>query len=130
MIPYEVLVWATGKELAKLERISLYLGRGRSNDTGRAVVVHGLRVEYIRRYWEPKRYVGMRKNVGQCEDPPTWPEDQVVSLEVDGPGGERIDEIAVSEGSPDALAFKVSNFLLSNSILLVAEINLADDWAR
>ncbi|KAL2126292.1 hypothetical protein VTI74DRAFT_1232 [Chaetomium olivicolor] len=104
MIPHEGLLWAKNvDELSKLERISLYVGP----ETAAGRTVHGMRAEYTRRYWEPKRYVGMRRNVGQYDDPPTWPEDQMVALEVDSPGGELIDEIAVSDGRDDALAIKI-----------------------
>ncbi|KAK3303774.1 uncharacterized protein B0T15DRAFT_541215 [Chaetomium strumarium] len=97
LAPQEPLEWGP---VDKLERISLYVGPA-------GTTLHGLGVQFIRRFWEPKRYVGMRRNVGEDEDPPTWPEDQVVPFDVDGPGGERINEIAVSEGTGDTLAFKI-----------------------
>jgi hypothetical protein len=52
------------------------------------------------------KFAGLRKNV-EVKIWPTWPQNQTVCLEVDGPGGERVDEVAVSEGL-EALALKAS----------------------
>lgn len=104
MIPHEGLVWANrAEEIPKLERISLYVSPGAAGSQ----TVHGMRAEYVRNYWEPKRYVGLRRNMRRWDEHPSWPENQTISLEVDGPGGELIDEIAVAR-SNDALAIKVS----------------------
>lgn len=52
--------------------------------------------------------VGMRRNLSTYGEFEKWPAEQVVSLEVDGPGGEFIDEVSVSERSEEAIAIKAS----------------------
>jgi hypothetical protein len=125
LIPHEAVIWATDKaRMGHIDRITLYLGPGSGGNTNAttssssatdrpAAVLHGLRVEYVRNLWVPKMYAGMRRNVGEDDNPSaTWPQDQVVSFDIDGPGGERIDEVAVSEASGDALGLKASLFFL------------------
>ena len=127
LIPHEAFVFARGGELrGKLERVAVYLGPGDGDgssadgsgggggDGGRAInlrtaVVHGFRAEYIRRYWQPKKYAGLRRNVSEWEKPPEWPEEWVVLLEVDGPRGEVIDEVFVCQGKGGTLGLKVSH---------------------
>lgn len=124
LIPHEAFVFAADRVLrGKLERVVVYLGPGdgdgdRDGDAGgggldlRTAVVHGFRAEYIRRFWHPKKYAGLRRNVSEWEAPPAWPDDWVVLLEVDGPRGEVIDEVFVCEGKEGTLGLWVRDFSL------------------
>jgi hypothetical protein len=110
LTPLEHLHWGPPD---KLERITLYVSPS-------GTTLHGLRVQFIQRFWAPKRYAGMRRNIGEEEDPPAWPEDRVVPFDIDGPGGERVSEVAVGVGlggGGGALAFKVSKQAILRSQL-------------
>jgi len=113
LIPHERLVWAEDEEtLAKLKRLVLYVSP--RTDARGGLVLHGLRADLIRHIgleW----YVGLRSNVSLNHRPPAWPRDQLVAFKIDGPGGERIDEVAASQGPDDAIAFKVTRSLYSLS---------------
>ncbi|KAF9891589.1 hypothetical protein FE257_003600 [Aspergillus nanangensis] len=99
LVPMEALVWAKEpQELSKLQRISAYIqGDSPSDDmhrTGneRTVIVAGLRVEFIRRYWEPRRYIG---------DDSDWTEDMMRHFDINGPAGEYITSIETGYGVDD-----------------------------
>lgn len=84
--PYQTLPWARSQgELEKLARITAYTPR---NPTDATRPILGLRAEFVKRYWEPKRYVGHGEY---------WPEDEMTHLDLNGASGERIVEIGVSK---------------------------------
>ncbi|KAF4443728.1 hypothetical protein F53441_11370 [Fusarium austroafricanum] len=77
---YESLRWAASKKvMEKLYQISAHI----SPDG----LILGFRIEYVRNYWEPKRYVG---------DAGDWPENEMKHLTLDGAAGEIITEIGVN----------------------------------
>lgn len=104
IIPHEGLLWAEHtKQLFQLERITCYVGPEATTADRR---LHGLQAECPRN--SEDRMVGMRRNLSTYGEFEKWPAEQVVSLEVDGPGGEFIDEVSVSERSEEAIAIKAS----------------------
>lgn len=96
LTPHDGALWSeTANEATKLERISLRVGHyidanGDSNET-----LLGLRVKFLRGYWEPHRYVGPRSRNGSGA-PVGWPVDEMVHFDIDGAGGEHITEIAAA----------------------------------
>ena len=71
--------------MEKLARITAYTPW---NPTDATRPILGLRAEFVKRYWEPKRYVG---HGGY------WPEDEMTHLDLNGAYRERIVEIGVSK---------------------------------
>lgn len=116
LTPHALLLWAKDAvELAKVERVSLRVRTG-GDGTEEGSTVFGMRVEFIRRYWEPKRYVGHRKldDNGDLED---WPDDQMVHLDVNGPEGEYISEVAIgTAGCPRAIMVRTISDPLSRRV--------------
>jgi hypothetical protein len=121
---HECLDWGEGDVL---HRVTLY-----KDPTG--TILHGLSVGTIEKDilhpFQRRNYVGARRNVGQHFDPSTWPglpgsdglwvepaynprlsfwpegQKKVERFDIDGPGGERIVEVSVSETTGGTLAFK------------------------
>lgn len=92
MSPYELVTWYT----SKLERISFYVSKD-------GTTVLGIRVQFIRRLWEPKHYAGHRDK-DEKDDEIEWPENQMTHLDVCGTEGERVVKIAASPATnPKAL---------------------------
>lgn len=105
IVPESVLIWAENLiEVSKIERISSYISKDlgpslRSNERFQKKPVNlvlGLRVEYIRRYWNPKRYVGIPREMDENGDPIDWPESCLQHFDIDGPGGEYVTEVEVA----------------------------------
>ncbi|KAK2755681.1 hypothetical protein FQN54_005830 [Arachnomyces sp. PD_36] len=102
LVAHEVLVWAkNGVEFSKVERISAYicetvvtsLNSAGISEKKCANVVLGLRAQHIERYWEPKRYIGLRREQNEAGDLVHWPEPPLQHFDIDGPGGERVTEV-------------------------------------
>lgn len=92
MSPHEVVTWYA----SKVERISFYVSKDGAS-------VLGIRVQFIRRFWEPKRYAGHRDE-DEKTDPIEWAEIQMAHLDLCGQEGERVIKIAVSPATyPKAL---------------------------
>jgi hypothetical protein len=75
--------------------------------------LHGIEAEHLipSGHGIPNGRVGLRRNLdfsSLTTRSPTWPDDHVITFDIDGPGGERIDEVSVSAGDGPALALKVS----------------------
>ncbi|KAM5386963.1 hypothetical protein ACJZ2D_000256 [Fusarium nematophilum] len=81
---WETLVWARSEQ----ERDKLYHVTARVPSNEDAPIL-AMRSEYVRRYWEPKRYIGDKYESD-------WPEDEMRHLTVDAAGGEAITEVGVT----------------------------------
>ncbi|SPO01668.1 uncharacterized protein DNG_04341 [Cephalotrichum gorgonifer] len=94
LISHEILHWIKDKsEIRKLEEITVRIGT-RPTQSGADII--GIRVQQVRNYWEPRRYVGARDVYGD-RDPVDYPEmKEVQHFKVDGPGGEYITEVAAA----------------------------------
>lgn len=102
LVPQQPFIWAKEhEELSKIERISSYISRsevpslssGEGSEKKPANIVLGLRAEYIRRYWEPKRYIGLPRDMNEDGDLLDWPESSLQHFDIDGPGGEYVSEV-------------------------------------
>jgi hypothetical protein len=92
--PTEILLWnSDDEELNALQKISLYVPE---KDGHR--VLAGIRVNFARGHSVRKRVVGRCElNISGAPMDELWPDEAMVSLKIDGKGGERITQIAVSE---------------------------------
>ncbi|KAM0430870.1 hypothetical protein ACHAPT_005502 [Fusarium lateritium] len=97
--PYQILSWARSRgELEKLSRVTAYTPKKLTDATERSIL--GLRAEFVKRYWEPKRYVGDGEN---------WPEEDMTHLDLIGTDGEKIIEIGVPKsGTLKGLVLKTN----------------------
>jgi hypothetical protein len=122
LIPQELLLWGAKTHwgvihevvLDRLTRLKLYISPG--SDVDQPEILHGIGAEHLVQsvHGVHNGSVGLRRNrdiVYGMKRSPTWPEDHVISFDIDGPGGERIDEVSVSVSDGLALAFKVSCLL-------------------
>ncbi|KAH6983919.1 hypothetical protein EDB80DRAFT_783222 [Ilyonectria destructans] len=92
---HATLLWGSGAGvLGKLERIWLRVAKD-DGVSGAGNLLLGVGVQYILRFWEPERYIGLRSPgcMGKFHE---WPVDEMVQFDVDGPGGERITEVAIA----------------------------------
>ncbi|PGH27250.1 hypothetical protein AJ80_00960 [Polytolypa hystricis UAMH7299] len=98
LVPKQVLLWAKEpKEFDKLTQISALVSqdmRKTAHPDGTTAEVPfetiiGLRTQYIRKYWEPKRYVGFTRDEDVHEQ-------RMHHCDIDGPGGEYITSVEVA----------------------------------
>ncbi|KAF7592537.1 hypothetical protein BBP40_012761 [Aspergillus hancockii] len=96
--PWQILHWAhDAGEIRRLKKISAIV----FPDTTVDIIddnlffnVHGLTVEFIRRYWEPPRHAGLSRDSTMVDDPKDL--NYYRHFEIDGPGGEYITKVGLS----------------------------------
>jgi hypothetical protein len=75
----------------------------------------GFRVEYTKRAWEPKRYVGMPRKLNDNGEG-DWREEDMSHFEIDGPGGEFITVVEIGwEELPVALKVLTSSSVMTEA---------------
>ncbi|QSS58989.1 F-box domain-containing protein, partial [Histoplasma capsulatum] len=90
LVPHQFLMWALhGDELRKLTRISAYVKKDITS-SGPMECLLGLRTEYIRRYWEPKRYMGEFPNDDDEDGAQEAPDGEIRHFDIDGPNSEYV----------------------------------------
>ncbi|EEH03544.1 F-box domain-containing protein [Histoplasma capsulatum G186AR] len=88
LVPHQFLMWALhGDELRKLTRISAYVKKDITS-SGPMECLLGLRTEYIRRYWEPKRYMGEFPNDDDEDEDQEAPDGEIRHFDIDGPNSD------------------------------------------
>ncbi|OCL02984.1 hypothetical protein AOQ84DRAFT_326619 [Glonium stellatum] len=121
LLPHQVLLWAKEPmELRKLIRISSYVpiggkASGWPGGVHREWPIHdvlAIRCEFLREYWEPKRAIGNIPGIeDSCcvADSSKWNDENVLSFEIDGPGGEIVTQLEISRGEdPKAIKLRTN----------------------
>jgi hypothetical protein len=109
LLPHEILLWNQDQaEGAALRGVSIYAPRA---ETRSERIIKGLRANFARGHSTRKRLVGDFE-FGQWGAPlDLWPQEDLVTLKIDGSGGERISQIAILPVT-NASAIKVRGFAI------------------
>ncbi|EGC47865.1 F-box domain-containing protein [Histoplasma capsulatum var. duboisii H88] len=120
LVPHQFLMWALhGDELRKLTRISAYVKKDITS-SGPMECLLGLRTEYIRRYWEPKRYMGEFPNDDDEDGAQEAPDGEIRHFDIDGPNSEYVISIEIAtEGFLKAIR---NRLMMSSAIPLTRTI--------
>ncbi|KAF4341370.1 f-box domain protein [Fusarium beomiforme] len=94
LMPHEILLWSQDKaEAAALRGISIYAPRSK---TGTERIIQGLRANFARGHATRTRLVG-NFELGQWGAPlDLWPQEDLITLKIDGANGEDISQVAIS----------------------------------
>ena len=100
--PYQLFMWIRcPNDKPKLSCISACVRRDAR------IEVLGLRCTFVERFGVPTRYVGLQEEDGKGEGN-HWTEDKVQNFEIDGPGGESVEDVsAAADPSGELSAIKV-----------------------
>lgn len=130
VLPLEALIWAKNAEdLRTIKRISAYVTEGGTisgtGDDGQSFsrIYHdvcGARFEYVPDCKQPKRFVGIGKEVWDDDTGGDWEEDNMVHFEIDGPGGEVVTRVEVAmHENPKAMKVRAIG---SSALVVAAEL--------
>ncbi|KAG5664364.1 hypothetical protein KAF25_008098 [Fusarium avenaceum] len=121
LLPHEILLWNQDQaEGAALRGVSIYAPKAESNER----VIRGLRANFARGHSTRKRLVGDFE-FGQWGAPlDLWPQEDLVTLKIDGSEGESVSEIAISPAT-NPTALKITTNL---GKIVTAGNYLGDNW--
>ena len=115
LVPHEILLWNQDQMESKaLRAVSIYVPKA---ETSNERIIRGLRANFARGHSTRKRLVG-NFEFGQWGAPlDLWPQEDLVTLKVDGSIGESISQFAISPAiHPKAI--KVKGYCSQLDVLL------------
>ncbi|KAM0188837.1 hypothetical protein ACHAPI_010348 [Fusarium lateritium] len=123
LLPHEILLWNQDQaEGAALRAVSIYAPKAESSNER---IIRGLRANFARGHSTRKRLVGDFE-FGQWGAPlDLWPEQDLMTLKIDGSEGESISQVAIAPAT-DPKAIKITTNLGKT---ITAGNYLGDDWS-